>query len=69
MSGENSIRAGWKKVAGFFDKSVRTVQRWHAAYPMPIRQRGRIVIFTIEEMIAWANKVFVDKNKKKEGGK
>jgi hypothetical protein len=32
---------GWKEIASFLGKSVRTVQRWEAEYGLPVRRVGR----------------------------
>ena len=31
---------GWKEIAGYFDKGVRTAQRWEAELGLPVRYIG-----------------------------
>jgi phage terminase Nu1 subunit (DNA packaging protein) len=50
------LLTSWKKIAAFFGKGVRTVQRWEAI-GLPIHRPGddkRIVVADPRELNAWA---------------
>lgn len=36
--GTTTILTSWKEIAGFFGKSVRTVQRWERHFALPVRR-------------------------------
>jgi hypothetical protein len=48
---------GWKEIAAYLGKGVRTAQRWEKDYQLPIRRLGRqggeIVIASRRELEAW----------------
>jgi hypothetical protein len=48
---------GWKEIAGYLGKSVRTVQRWEREYQMPVhrigREGGEIIWADQDELSAW----------------
>jgi hypothetical protein len=48
---------GWKEIAGYLDKSVRTVQRWEHEYQLPVhrvgREGGEIIWADEDELTAW----------------
>jgi hypothetical protein len=49
---------GWKEIAAYFGKGVRTVQRWEKENGLPVRRigsgRGEIVFAFVSELEAWA---------------
>ena len=36
----SGVRDGWQQIADYLNLSVRTAQRWHARYPMPVVRCG-----------------------------
>jgi hypothetical protein len=40
MSFDHGRLSGWKEIAGFLGRGVRTVQRWEREYDLPIRRPG-----------------------------
>jgi len=52
---------GWKEIAAFFGKGVRTVQRWEREMGLPVRRfpgpRGEIVFAFPNELRAWRQKL------------
>jgi len=52
---------GWKEIAAFFGKGVRTVQRWEREMGLPVRRlpgpRGEIVFALPSELHAWRQKL------------
>jgi len=58
-AGRTHILSGWKEIAHFLGKGVRTVQRYENELALPVRRpagkdRGS-VIATKEELAAWVN--------------
>ena len=54
-----AILNGWKEVAAYFNRGVRTVQRWEE-YGLPVRRPGghirAAVVTTTEELDRWLAK-------------
>jgi hypothetical protein len=50
-------QGGWKDIAAYLGRSVRTVQRWEEQYGLPVRRihtpRGATVLAYREELDAW----------------
>jgi hypothetical protein len=48
---------GWKEIASYFDRSVRTVQRWEAEQHLPIRRlgmgRSEVVTALVSDLERW----------------
>ncbi|RPJ68877.1 MAG: hypothetical protein EHM24_20240 [Acidobacteria bacterium] len=48
---------GWKEIAAYLDRGVRTVQRWEKTLGLPVRRigtgRGEVVFALPEELDAW----------------
>jgi len=55
--GTTTILTSWKEIAGFFGKSVRTVQRWERHFALPVRRPKNavtgIVLADARELAAW----------------
>jgi hypothetical protein len=51
------VLTSWKEIAQYFGKGVRTVQRWEAAFGLPIRrpqsENHSAIIAIPEELDAW----------------
>jgi len=49
--------SGWKEIAAYLDRGVRTVQRWEKTLGLPVRRigtgRGEVVYAITEELDAW----------------
>jgi hypothetical protein len=49
--------SGWKEIAAYFDRSVRTVQRWEAEHRLPIRRlgmgRAEVVTALVADLERW----------------
>ncbi len=39
-SGQSKVLNSWKEIAAYLDRGVRTVQRWHMSYGLPVRRIG-----------------------------
>jgi hypothetical protein len=53
---DDIVLKGWKEIARFFGKGVRTVQRWDHELGLPVRKDNlehRWVVATSEELLAW----------------
>ena len=55
----HDILSGWKEIANYLGKSVRSVQRYELEFALPVRRpagrRGGSVIATRAELGAWIN--------------
>jgi len=59
--GDEQQLNGWKEIAAFFGKGVRTVQRWEREMGLPVRRlpgpRGEIVFALPSELRDWRQKL------------
>jgi hypothetical protein len=56
MSTEHGRLNGWKDIAAFLDRSVRTVQRWEREYSLPVHRQGpdgELIFAYRDELDAW----------------
>jgi hypothetical protein len=56
MAGEHDRLNGWKEIAAFLGKGVRTVQRWERDYDLPIHRQGptgELIFAFRSELEAW----------------
>lgn len=62
---------GWKEIASFLGKSVRTVQRWETEYGLPVRrlghEGGEIVFASRAEIDQWSRSSSGARRKRDEG--
>jgi hypothetical protein len=54
----SKVLTSWKEIAQYFGKGVRTVQRWEAAFDLPVRRAAagrdhRAVLALTEDLDAW----------------
>jgi hypothetical protein len=59
------ILNGWKEIANYFERGVRTAQRWEALLGMPVhrpalKDRSAVVAFT-DELERWISRTAPDK--------
>lgn len=64
MSDERHILNGWKEIAGYLGRGVRTVQRWEVLYKMPVhrpaeKDRSAVVAFS-NELDQWIKQSSVE---------
>ncbi|HET9697244.1 MAG TPA: hypothetical protein VFP40_10290 [Terriglobales bacterium] len=53
---ERKLLSGWKEIAAYLNRGVRTVQRWELSYGMPVRRQkadARSVFAFADEIDAW----------------
>jgi hypothetical protein len=56
MAAEHDRLNGWKDIAAFLRRSVRTVQRWERDYGWPLRRQGpdgELIFAYPRELEAW----------------
>jgi hypothetical protein len=72
VSAHRDLLAGWKEIAGFFGRSVRTVQRREKAAGVPVRRvksTGRSIAYALRsELGAWLKQQHLQAATSSEGG-